>query len=385
MTATGPRGYGAHIAASSVTQIFQNQQAAGQSGDGPVAKASVEFDGSDALIGFSGSAWAQQTGPISLQLWIDEEPAGPPLSIYANTPQMHMSLGRMWVHAPGVGAGTHQVMVVAGMSTITDQNDRVNATLWQLGDGLAVRSSADEPCPSGSGQTLLTERFGIDGGAFLLSGSGSGWATSAGNLVQTTMLLDGGDGVMAEVFANNANQHLATVPVDLYYPNQKRLRGQYELQLRAQPGTTTDQGDIAHLTSVEWVNPANAPVPVALNPPIMDTQTASQSGGDYAISSRFTCNGGPLLFRVSMSGWTPEAGVMTGASIEVDGQPYGNLELFANFANTHLAMPSNDLVVTGIPAGQHAFQIQAGAFTTTDQNDRASVLAFEFPQAAGAR
>jgi hypothetical protein len=348
-----------------------------------VAQAVVNFDGSDALLGFSGSAWSQASGPISLQVWLDGEPLSAPLAIYANTPQMHMSLGRMWVHAPGVSAGQHKLMVVAGMGTITDANDRLNLTLWQLGDGLAVRLAADVPCPAGNGQTLLTERFGIDGGAFLISGSGSGWVGQAGALVQTTMLFDGGDGLMAEVFANNASQHLATVPVDNVYPSHDQ-RSQYELQLVAQAGTWTDGGDIAHLNAVEWVEPADAPVVLAMNPPLMDTAAAAQQGGEYVAQSTFQCGGGTLLFRVSMSGWTPQAAVPIGASIEIDQRPVGNVDLFANFASTHLAIPSNDLVVTGIPAGNHSFQLQSGAYTYTDQNDRVGVLAFEFPQGAAA-
>lgn len=344
-----------------------------------MAKATVQFDGSDALLGFSGSAWSAAPGPISLQVWLDGEPLGGQLSIYANTAQMHMSLGRAWIHAPGISAGSHQLMIVAGQTTITDQNDRFNLTLWQLGDGLAVRATADEPCPPGSGQVLATERFGIHGGGFLLSGSGSGWVTSANGLVQTTMLLDNGDGLMAEVYANNANQHLATVPVDVYYPNSSGERAQFELQLRAQPATSTDQGDIAHITAVEWVNPADAPTVIAMNPPLMDTAAATQQGGEYIAQSTFQCGGGPLLFRVSHSGWSPQANVPIGASIEVDENPVGNTDLFANFAETHMAIPSNDLVVTGIPAGKHSFQLQSGVYTYTDYNDRVGVMLMEFP------
>jgi hypothetical protein len=296
---------------------------------------------------------------------------------------MHMSLGRMWVHAPQVSAGSHQLMVVAGMTTITDQNDRVNLTLWQLGDGLAVRATADEPCPSGSGQVLLTERFGVKGGAFLISGSGSGWVASANSLVQTTMLFAQADGILAEVYANNANQHLATVPVDNFYENQSGKRGEYELQLTAQPSTTTDQGDIAHLTAVEWVDPAAAPTAIAMNPNLMDAAAAQQDGGEYVAQSTFSCSGGPLLFRVSMSAWTQYAPGPIGASIEIDERPVGYVELFANFASTHLAIPSNDFVVTGIPAGKHTFQLQSGASTYTDQNDRVSIFGLEFPNGGG--
>jgi hypothetical protein len=72
-----------------------------------------------------------------------------------------------------------------------------------------------------------------------------------------------------------------------------------------------------------------------------------------------------------------------GASIEIDGKPIGYAGLFANPSSTHLAIPTNDFVVTGIPAGQHVFGLQSGAATYTDQNDRVSVVAMEFPSRVG--
>jgi hypothetical protein len=349
-----------------------------------VAQAKVGFDGSDALLGFSGTGWTQAAGPVSLQVWVDGQPLGGQLSVYANAPQMHMSLGHTWIHAPGFEDGWHQVTVVAGNSTITDQNDRVNLTLLHLSDGLALRATADEPCPAGTGQVLLTERFGVKGGPFLIAASGSGWVTAANSLVQTTMLLDGADGLMGEVYANNANQHLATVPVATYYPNQSGSRGEYELQLKAQPATSTDQGDTAHLTAIEWVNPAEAPTVLVLNPHLMDTVANTQDGGEFIAQTRFQSGGGTLLFSISFSAWSYTANSQMGASIVIDNKPIGYVGMYANPSSTHLAVPTQDFVVTGVPAGQHVFGLQSGAATYTDLNDRVSVVAMEFPRDAGA-
>jgi hypothetical protein len=345
-----------------------------------VAQATVEFDGSDALLGFSGSAWSQQPGPISLQVWLDGEPLGTALSIQATSGQMHMCLGRSWLHVPGVAAGTHKIMVVAGMSTITDQNDRVSLTLWQLGDGLAVRSAADSPCPPGNGQVLLTERPVLEGGPWIRSGSGSGYVAQVGQLVQTTMLTARGDGLIAEVYANNSNQHLATVPVDSTYVSSPR--GPLQVQMVAQPGTSTDQTDYAHLAVVEWVDTSAAPAVLDLNPYLMDSPAHAQQGGGYIAQTSFQSSGGTVVLRISLSAWTPEPATMIGASIEIDGNIVGHIELFANPSSTHLTLVSNDLVVPGLAAGYHTLYLQSGASTYTDQNDRVCVMAMELPATA---
>jgi hypothetical protein len=252
------------MTASTITQIFSNAPALTQQGDDPVAEATIDFTGGDALLGFSGSAWSQAPGEISLTVWLDEEPVGVPLSIYANAAEMHMSLGRTWVYCEDVSPGSHKLMVVAGPATVTDLNDRVSLTQWQMGDGVAVRAATDSPCPVGAGQMLARDQVGLEGGALLISGAGSGWVTQAGSLVSLPMLIDGGDALNSEVFANNANQHLATVPVDLVYDQQ--LRGQHDVQLNSMSNTSTDNGDYAHLAVVEWVNPSDAPVVLNMNP-----------------------------------------------------------------------------------------------------------------------
>jgi hypothetical protein len=366
------------MANSTVSQIFNNGQSQAQQGDGVVAQNTVTFAGGDALLGFSGSAWTQTAGPISLTVWLDGQPLGGELSIYANSTAMHMSLGRSWVYAPAVTPGQHEVMVVAGATTITDQNDRVSLTLVELGDGLALRATSDTPCPVGSGGIVAKEQFEIQNGAFMVSSSGSGWAAQAGSMLGMAMLTDGGDGLVGHVFANNAGQHLATVPVDLVFPNAQNERGSFQLALESLQ-TLTDGNDIAHMTAIEWVDPTQAPIAQDMNPYLQDYTPAAQQGGDYIAQSTFQCNGGPLLFRVSLSGWSSEPNTMIGATVEIDGNPNTSTELFANPANTHLTMVSNDVVVTGVPAGQHSFALQAGASTITDQNDRVGVMLLEFP------
>jgi hypothetical protein len=344
-----------------------------------VAQATVDFAGGDVLFGFSGTAWTQQPGPIGLTVWLDDEPLGGALSVWATFGATHLSLGRSWVHAPGVTPGQHKLMVVASPSTITDQNDRVNLTQVELGDGLAVGTTTDVPCPTGTNQVLSKQRFRVGDGPFMLSGSGSGSVGQIGGTVGIAMLFEGGDPVLSRAYANWANGRFATVPADVVYPNEDGQHGESMISLQALPNVATDDTDIAHLAAIDWVDPSQAPVQVTMVPYLQDYVAASQSGGDYIAQSQFECNGGPLLFRTSLSAWTSSTG-MIGATIEIDGNPLGSIELFANVGNTHLTLPSNDFVATGIPAGRHSFQLQAGASTITDVNDRVSVLALEFPQ-----
>ena len=55
-------------------------------------------------------------------------------------------------------------------------------------------------------------------------------------------------------------------------------------------------------------------------------------------------------------------------------------QVYANPANTHMAMVTNDLVVTGVPAGSHRLGLIGEVGTYTDQNDRVSALVLEFPK-----
>jgi hypothetical protein len=352
-----------------------------QQGDGMVASAQVELDGSDALVALSASAWSNAPGEISIELWMDGQPTGGRLAMYANSPQMHLSLGRTYVWLQGVQAGQHTLELMAGPTTVTDGNDSANVTIWQMGDGCAVRYTQDAPCPAGVGQTLIKAAFKSMGGQLLLSGSTSGWSTGAAAMTGGFIVVDSGDGLGMHVFANNAEQHLAAVPADLVY-GATDDHGQHLVQVNAAGGTSTDGGDTAHIAVVEWVNPADAPVVVNMNPPLQDT-TAIEQGGDgatIAVSS-FDSSGGTLLVRVGVSAWTRQTGEMLYVGVQIDGTSLGFAQIYPNFTETHMALVSNDLVISNVPAGNHTLNLMAEANVITDSNDRVSVLIMEFPAA----
>jgi hypothetical protein len=364
---------------STVFQPLNNAVLPSQNGDNLVVKETFQVNGGDALIGFSASAWsASGNSMLTMELWLDGQPTGGRLQMFANFNDTHLSLGHSWVHVRGLAPGSHDLALFAGPGTVTDQNDRACVTVWEMGDGCAVRYAEDLPCPQGTGQNLLTAQFETRGNQVLLSTSSSGWSTSGGMITQQIQT-DSGDGANTQVFANNPNEHLATVPVDLVVTDMPG-HGLHEATLGADGATSTDGGDTAHLAVVEWVNQADAPVVCAMNPPLVNAVADSQSGdGGTIAQSQFSSGGGTLLVKVGVSAWTQDAGTMLWCGIQIDGTSAGFDGIFANPAQTHMAMVTNDLVLTNVPAGNHTLNLMGEAGVITDLNDRVSVLILEFP------
>lgn len=366
---------------SAISQPVNNAQLPSQNGGEFVVKEAVQFRGGDVLIGFSGSAWsANKDQSISLQLWLDDEPVPSGLlQMIASPNASHLSLGHVWAYVPKVTGGTHTLAVMAGETTVTDQNDTVCITVWELGDNLAVHYNESVSCPSGVGQTLAKTSFATKGQTpVMVSLSTTGWATSA-SVIGATATLDQDTNAAAslEVFANNPSFRLAAVPTDVVLapPN----RGQHGLVVVSEQSTTTDSNDMIHVNVIEWVDPASGPTIVQMSPPLQNTPAANQHGdGGSIASATFKSSGGTLLIRANLSAWSSTANVPITAGIQIDGTSRGFLQLFTNWNQTHMTMVSNDLVVTGIPAGQHTLNLMGELNTITDSNDRVSVTILEF-------
>jgi hypothetical protein len=365
-----------------ISQPLNNVPLVQQTGGGFVAKATADFDGGDALIGFSASAWTQGAGPISMELWLDGEPTGGELALFANRGGSHTALGHLWAWGHDLSPGQHEIALLAGDTTITDQNDYACVTVWNMSDGGVVLFNDDAQCPVGSGQELLRARFGlqIDHGVALVSASASGWATTPASLVSGELTFDGDpvdptDPIALQIFANSDAMHLPMVATDFVFAPVSR--GQHMVQFLSDGGTATNSSDIAHLTVVEFLGQGAPAVLGQFQNLVTDTQDGS--GGDTIAQMPFTSSGGPLLVRTALSAWTQQVGPLS-VGIQVDGTSMGFAQIFANVTNMHMASVVNDLVVTGIAAGDHTLNLMAEANTITDQNDRVSVLILEFPQ-----
>jgi hypothetical protein len=371
---------------SAILQPVNNVPLQQQSGGGFVLKQAVRLnrDG-DILICFSGSAWSAKGGNdlISLQLWFDNEPlpAGL-LQMPATSSSMHLSLGCAWCFVPGATAGQHTLSVLAGETTVTDQNDTVCITVWELGDNLAVRFNESVPASQhGAGAPLVNTSFQTHGTTpILVSASTTGWGANQGVLGATvTVDQDTNAAASLEVFANHANQHLAAVPTDIQLA--PPTRGQHELDVVCEPSTSTDIGsDMVHVNVLEWVDPSQGPTIVQLSPPLQNAKANSQHGdGGSIASASFTSNGGPLLVITHLSAWSSSTDVPISAGIQIDGTSQGFVQIFANPNQTHMTMVSNPLAVAGVRAGRHTLNLMGELNTQTDQNDRVSVTILEFP------
>jgi hypothetical protein len=359
---------------SAISQPLNNVPLVAQSGGGFVAKGTFNVSGGNALIGVSASAWTSSPGPISMQVWVDGQPTGQLLGLNALQGSTHLSLGHTWARCDGLSPGQHTIELLAGNTTVTDQNDFACVTVWELGSGMTLRFDYDAPSPVGAGQTLISDVYGSKGGRIMVSVSSSGWLAGGAPARTGSFVWRGAPTVVSMVFANNNDQDLATVPSDEIFTGSS---GQHQVELIADAPTSTNASDIAHMTILEWTDPASAPVAL-VRAPNAPAQTQHGDGGTV-YEAAFTSGGGPLLVRTSASAWTSTANVPLELGIQIDGTSRGFLKQFANPATTHMSMITNNLVVTGVPAGPHTIGIIGEANTITDQNDRVSVTLMEFP------
>ena len=364
---------------STVFQPVNNVQLPSQNGDNLLVEETIQVSGGDALIGFSASGWAASPGTLlTFDLWLDGQPTGGQLQMYANMAGTHLALGHSWVYVPALEAGSHTVGIVAGVNTVTDSNDTACITVWEMGDGCAVRMAEDTPCPPGTGNVLIKEDVETAGGQLLVSESASGWVGSPG-LITVRTTLDDDASVATQVLANNGGEHLATVPTDFVHTDATE-RGQHLLVMTADEQVATDGNDTAHLAVVEWVNAADAPVACAMNPPLVGAVANTQQGDGGSIAqSQFSTGGGTLLIKVGVSAWTSTTETLLSCGIQIDGTSLGFTNIYANPVSTHMAMVTNDLVLRNVPAGSHTLNLMAEANVITDNNDRVCVLILEFP------
>lgn len=369
-----------------ISQPFSLQPLAVQQGGGFVASAEATFQGGDALIGFSASASTPRTTEMSIELWIDDEPSGGRIRM-DSVAGVHRSLGRAYVVVEDVAPGPHTLQLWASPTTLTDGNDFGCITVWELGDGCVVRFAGHAPCPHGAGQTLIQGEFYTDepGAQILTSASVSGRALQQG-WIDSSLVIDedSTQAVDMQVYGNYAGRRLAMVPCDLV--SQPPARGLHMATVTAGDQTETGLGDIAQLTVVEWIQTAYTPTVLPTTPPLQNAPchgpAAPNRNYPYAT---FTSNGGPLLVRFNISCWGMATAVNPlhiGIAVESEASTASGIVagISSNTVREHMAMVSNDLVLTNVPAGSHTIALWAGdSNVRVDENDRISLLVMEFP------
>ncbi len=108
--------------------------------------------------------------------------------------------------------------------------------------------------------------------------------------------------------------------------------------------------------------------------------TAIYYGGcSLPRSGSFTSSGGTLLITACGSGYVTAGGNYTGINVLLDGGTYGGMYMTLNLANVHTAFPPCQLVVSGIPAGNHTIQLTSYNGLIADCNDNNEVTVMELP------
>jgi len=119
------------------------------------------------------------------------------------------------------------------------------------------------------------------------------------------------------------------------------------------------------------------------------------ASGPLPLEGTYTSKGGTLLISASGSGYrdTTLDGLIA-MKVMVDGTWYGTAEVFTNETNSHKAFVVDNVVVSGLPAGQHTVRLEEFDHsscnntteertylpcTTTNHDDSFKVTVLEIP------
>jgi hypothetical protein len=371
-TAALPAPMGALGPAVTVTQLASNAACLAQTGGRPVFSGKVAVRGGRVYAFYSASGWsASGSTALAASLTVATEVSS--VLGYANPKNSHQALTRQRVALGHLAPGpATPVTLTAAGSTTTDTSDRVSLTVVELGLPASWRqltgSSGSASFPPSSYVTLP---FTAHGGNLMISGSGTGFSTNDATMTGMTLAIDGASIGNIQLFANQANWHLPFVPADFLVS--AIAPGAHTFTATPMSGTRIDGNDFYSVSIIEILAP---PAVLNVTPALVNASASTQPGGQQVCSGSFSSSGGTLVVCASASGYTAAVGSL-GMSIQVDGKPQGSLGMYANAAATHLCLVGNDLVVTGIPAGNHAVSLVAASGTVTDYNDRCSITVIE--------
>ncbi|WP_189887606.1 hypothetical protein [Streptomyces xantholiticus] len=265
-----------------------------------------------------------------------------------------------------------EAKITAGSATVTDGNDRASLTVLELGSPAVwrmVAAKADKP-DSASQYTSIS--FSSRGGYLLVCASATGCSISPQAMTGMNLSIDGTRYGTIEIFANNNGWHLAFVPADFLID--RIPPGQHTLVATPAAGTTIDNNDAYAISIFEVMAP---PTVLNVTGALANATATGQSGGSVVASGSFSSYGGTLIITAAASAYSSIGAAMLGMTVQVDGRSVGTMQAIANPAAVHLGLTGNDLVATGINAGNHTVSLVAKDGTVTDFNDRCSVTIIE--------
>jgi hypothetical protein len=335
-----------------------------QSGGGVIASGSFASAGRTQLIFAAASAYGEVNARLGATVSIDGSNVGA-LQMYSN---QRLDLALIPFRAiTGLPAINHSVTLTANSSTKTGSGDWATVSVVDLGDNPdLLRSRKHYYGP------YVSTRFTTAGGTVLLWVAGSGWCPGAPQPIGVSIRVDGVERGQSLAFANLAGQHLPFVPVQLVLRD--LTPGAHTLEVLPLSGTSCDFNDACAIEVLELTAP---PAVLSAARPIANAVCSSQQGGQQVAAGTFGSSGGTLVLRVMASAWSATPGSPLKIVVTLDGTARGTVNGFATNSGCHLALVPADIVLTGIPAGQHAVSLVAGDRTITDWNDRASVSVLE--------
>jgi hypothetical protein len=359
---------------SPVSTVYGSLPCLPQSGGEPVVYQAVvdAGNGGPALMLWQASAWTQ-SAPVAAAMQpaiAEQSDESLAASAFLNGSSMHMALLRRRALVKPLPPGQSFVGVTASQSTVTDANDTVNMALINFGAISAPPQVQLSTWGSAEGNGDYTSQsFNCEGGPLFISVDASAWSTLASQLIGAVLYLDGEVIATPQLFANWEDTHVPLVGVDLVITGV--APGGHTLDLQAASGTTVDQNDVWSLTVMEMQGPSTA------TQLIDNAPCPAQQGGGVLASVPYTASGGDQLICLSLSGFSTSDDQMLQAQVLVDGDPVGGLMVFANPANTHMALSGGDIVPGTMPAGQRTIEVVAGPEMVTDGNDRISLTILE--------
>jgi hypothetical protein len=215
------------------------------------ASESFESAGGPLLISVSATAWSQvQDQMIGAVLYLDGEPIATP-QLFANQPSNHAGLVGTDVVVLNLAAGGHQLVLLADSQTVCDTNDVWSLTVTEMmGSASAYQLFNVTPCPTQTGGSLIASGpYTARGGAQLVCVHLSGYSEIPNQMLQAHLVIDGNPVGSLEIFANQAQTHMLLCGGDIAIGSLPP--GQHVIEVVADDGLCTDDGDRVSLTIVE--------------------------------------------------------------------------------------------------------------------------------------
>ncbi|MFJ1654642.1 hypothetical protein ACIOC2_25390 [Streptomyces sp. NPDC088337] len=359
--------------ATRVTQVMNNVACTYQNGGQPIATGSLNVQGGKIYAFFTASGWSR-SGDTGLQANLRIGESSPfTARVFANPDLTHLAMIRQRVFLDNLRPDpSASAKITAGKETVTDTNDHVSLTVFELGSPAVWRRVCRKVGPPDSSSQYVSTSFRSRGGYLLVCASATGFSTSAQAMTGMVLCIDETCHGTIQIFANKKNWHLAFVPADFLIKNIPP--GDHTLVATPADGTTIDSNDAYAITIFEVMAP---PTVLNVTEVLANAPAAGQTGGKRVASGGFSSYGGTLVITSAASAYSHDGAAKLGMTIQVDSQEVGSMQAFANPQGLHLGLPGNDLVVTGINAGKHTVSLEADAGTATDSNDRCSVTIIE--------